>query len=228
MTFPKATLTVGTILALGLSAGAAGPAAAGGGCDNQTSAQGYSHNGKMASAMAYRTGTAPHYWYGMHPMGAHPAMYWGDRAVKVTTISTSEPAEDAPGDIVDVAVAAGDFDTLATALQAAELVDTLKGEGPFTVFAPTDAAFAKIPQDKLKALLEDKEALTAVLTYHVVPGKVLAADVVELESAETVQGSSITIDTSDGVKVDDATVIKTDVMASNGVIHVIDTVIIPK
>ena len=110
----------------------------------------------------------------------------------------------------------------------AGLVETLKGEGPFTVFAPTDDAFAKIPADQLNAILADKEKLTAILTYHVVPGKVLAADVVKLSSAKTVQGSEVSISTKDGVKVDNANVIKTDIKASNGVIHVIDTVIIPK
>jgi uncharacterized surface protein with fasciclin (FAS1) repeats len=130
-------------------------------------------------------------------------------------------------DIVDTAVAAGSFKTLATALKAAGLIETLKGAGPFTVFAPTDEAFAKIPKADLDALLKDKAKLTAVLTYHVVAGKVLAADVVKLTSAKTVQGSSVKIDASNGVKVDNAKVIKADVMASNGVIHVIDTVIFP-
>ena len=135
---------------------------------------------------------------------------------------------EADKDIVDTAVAADDFDTLVAAVQAAGLVDTLKGDGPFTVFAPTDEAFAKIPSDQLDALLADKEKLTAVLTYHVVPGKVMAADVVKLESVETVQGGSLSINADDGVKVNDATVIKADVQASNGVIHVIDTVLIPE
>lgn len=131
-------------------------------------------------------------------------------------------------DIVDTAVAAGDFTTLVTAVQKAGLVETLKGEGPFTVFAPNDAAFAKIPSDQLNALLADKAKLTAVLTYHVVPGKVMAADVVKLTSAKTVEGQEVTIDASDGVKVDGAKVIKTDIVASNGVIHVIDTVLMPE
>ena len=131
-------------------------------------------------------------------------------------------------DIVDTAVAAGNFTTLAKALQAAGLVDTLKGPGPFTVFAPTDEAFAKLPAGALDALLKDKAKLTAVLTYHVVPGKVMAADVVKLTSAKTVQGQSITIDTSAGVKVDGANVVKTDITTSNGVIHVIDAVILPR
>ncbi|MBY6205356.1 fasciclin domain-containing protein [Halomonas denitrificans] len=131
-------------------------------------------------------------------------------------------------DIVDTAVEAGSFNTLATALEAAGLVETLKGEGPFTVFAPTDEAFAKIPSEQLNALLADQEQLTAVLTYHVVAGKVTAADVVELDSATTVQGSDIDISVTDsGVMVDDANVVTTDIMASNGVIHVIDTVLIP-
>jgi uncharacterized surface protein with fasciclin (FAS1) repeats len=130
-------------------------------------------------------------------------------------------------DIVDTAVAAGDFKTLATALGAAGLVDTLKGKGPFTVFAPTDAAFAKIPKADLDALLKDKAKLTAVLTYHVVPGKVMAADV-KAGAVKTVQGSNLTVTTAGGVKVNNANVVKTDIAASNGVIHVIDTVVIPK
>jgi uncharacterized surface protein with fasciclin (FAS1) repeats len=131
-------------------------------------------------------------------------------------------------DIVDTAIAAGSFTTLVTAVKAAGLVDTLKGDGPFTVFAPTDEAFAKIPAEDLNALLKDKAALTKVLTYHVVPGKVMAADVVNLTSAPTVQGQDIAIDTRTGVMVDNAKVIKTDIETSNGVIHVIDTVIMPK
>ena len=130
-------------------------------------------------------------------------------------------------DIVDVAAANGNFDTLVVAVKTAGLVDTLKGEGPFTVFAPTDEAFAKIPKDQLDALLADKEKLTAVLTYHVIPGNVKAADVAKLNKVRTVQGQSVSIDTTDGVKVDGARVIQADVVASNGVIHVIDTVIIP-
>ena len=130
-------------------------------------------------------------------------------------------------DIVDTAVAAGSFKTLATALQAAGLVDTLKGKGPFTVFAPTDEAFAKVPKADLDALLADKAKLTAVLTYHVVPGKVMAADV-KGGKVKTVQGSEITVATTGGVKVDAANVVKTDIVADNGVIHVIDSVIMPK
>jgi len=132
-------------------------------------------------------------------------------------------------DIVDTAVAAGDFSTLVTAVKAAGLVETLKGEGPFTVFAPTDAAFAKVPTETLNALLADKAALANVLTYHVVAGKVMAADVVKLTSAVTVQGQSVSIAVKDGkVYVDGAQVVATDIKASNGVIHVIDAVILPK
>jgi uncharacterized surface protein with fasciclin (FAS1) repeats len=129
--------------------------------------------------------------------------------------------------IVETAVSAGSFNTLVTAVKAAGLVDVLSGEGPFTVFAPTDEAFAKLPAGTLEALLADKEKLTAVLTYHVVAGKVMAADVSGLTSATTVQGGDIRIDTSYGVKINDAKVVKADVEASNGVIHVIDTVLLP-
>jgi len=130
-------------------------------------------------------------------------------------------------DIVDTAVAAGSFKTLATALTAAGLIDTLKGPGPFTVFAPTDAAFAKVPKADLDALLKDKAKLAAVLTYHVVPGKVMAADV-KAGKVKTVQGSEMTVTTASGVMVDNAKVTATDIVADNGVIHVIDSVIMPK
>lgn len=131
-------------------------------------------------------------------------------------------------DIVDTAKSAGSFNTLVTAVQAAGLVDTLKGPGPFTVFAPTDAAFAKIPKDKLDALLKDKAALTKVLTYHVVPGAVMAADV-KPGNVKTVEGSSLMVGMQGGkVMVDKANVVKTDIAADNGVIHVIDSVIMPK
>jgi uncharacterized surface protein with fasciclin (FAS1) repeats len=133
-------------------------------------------------------------------------------------------------DIVETAVAAGTFKTLATALTAAGLIETLKGPGPFTVFAPTDAAFAKLPPAALKALLADKAKLTAVLTYHVVPGTVLAAQVVGLTEATTVQGGKIAIKVVGGkVKLNGtSTVTSTDIKAKNGVIHVIDTVLMPK
>jgi len=133
-------------------------------------------------------------------------------------------------DIVDTAVDAGQFNTLAAALTAAGLVDTLKGDGPFTVFAPTDAAFAKLPEGTVENLLkpENRDQLVAVLTYHVVPGKVYAADVIKLTGATTVNGADVTIAVVDGgVRIDNANVVTTDIAASNGVIHVIDTVILP-
>ncbi|MCB0911030.1 MAG: fasciclin domain-containing protein [Propionibacteriaceae bacterium] len=153
--------------------------------------------------------------------------------------SASSPAptmsESAAPDIVDTAVAAGDFTTLATALTAAGLVDTLKGEGPFTVFAPTDEAFAKLPDGALDGLLEDKDALTGVLTYHVVPGEVMASQVAGMDGQEvtTVEGGTFTINVKDGtVSLTDGAgntvnVVKTDITASNGVIHVIDGVLLP-
>ncbi len=140
-------------------------------------------------------------------------------------------AADCKKDIVDTAVGAGSFKTLVAAVQAAGLVDTLKGQGPFTVFAPTDEAFAKLPKGTVEDLLkpENKSKLQAVLTYHVVPGKVMAADVVKLKDAKTAQGQSVKIAVAGGnVKVDGATVVKTDIVTSNGVIHVIDSVILPK
>jgi len=131
--------------------------------------------------------------------------------------------------IVETAVSAGSFNTLVAAVKAAGLVETLSGEGPFTVFAPTDEAFAQIPEDQLNALLADKEALTAVLTYHVVAGLVMAEDVVGLSSAETVNGQSVDIKVWDGkVMIDDAQVVTTDIAATNGVIHVINKVILPQ
>jgi len=130
--------------------------------------------------------------------------------------------------IVETAIAAGSFNTLVTAVKTAGLVETLSGEGPFTVFAPTDDAFDKLPEGTIEALLKDKKKLTSILTYHVVSGKVLAEDVVNMTSAETVNGQSLTITVKDGtVMVDDAKVIKTDIMCSNGVIHVIDAVVLP-
>jgi uncharacterized surface protein with fasciclin (FAS1) repeats len=130
-------------------------------------------------------------------------------------------------DIVDTAVKAGNFKTLVAAVQAAGLVDTLKGKGPFTVFAPTDEAFAKIPKETLDGLLKDKAALTKILTYHVVAGKVMAKDV-KAGGVKTVQGQDITLATTGGVTVNGAKVVAADVAASNGVIHAIDTVIMPK
>ena len=130
-------------------------------------------------------------------------------------------------DIVDTAVAAGNFKTLVVAIKAAGLVDTLKGPGPFTVFAPTDEAFAKIPKAQLDALLADKAKLTAVLTYHVVPGKVMAKDV-KAGKVKSVQGGELTLTTAGGVMVDNAKVTAVDIVADNGVIHVIDSVVLPK
>jgi uncharacterized surface protein with fasciclin (FAS1) repeats len=143
-----------------------------------------------------------------------------------TVALTFAAATSQAADIVDTAVAAGEFKTLATALEKAGLVQTLKGPGPFTVFAPTDAAFAKVPKAQLDALLADKAKLAAVLTYHVVPGKVMAKDV-KAGKVTTVQGSQLTLGTSGGVTVDNAKVVKADIAADNGVIHVIDTVVLP-
>ena len=133
-------------------------------------------------------------------------------------------------DVVDTAVAAGQFNTLVAAVKAAGLVETLKGDGPFTVFAPTDEAFAKLPAGTVEDLLkpENKEKLVAILTYHVVPGKVMSSDIAGKKTeAKTVQGSMLEIDATDGVMIDNAKVIKADIVASNGVIHVIDTVVMP-
>ena len=153
-------------------------------------------------------------------------------AVVVTVAASGTTAVRAETrDVVDTAIAAGSFKTLAKALDAAGLVTTLKGAGPFTVFAPTDEAFAKLPNGTLETLLkpENKEKLRRILTYHVVPGKVMAADVVKLQSAKAVSGDTITVKGENGaVHVDNATVTSADVVASNGVIHVIDSVILPK
>lgn len=129
--------------------------------------------------------------------------------------------------IIETAIANPDFSTLVTAIKAADLVETLSGTGPFTVFAPTNAAFAKIPEATLKAVLEDKEKLTSILTYHVVAGKVMSKDVATMTEAKTVQGANIKIDTKNGVMINDAEVITADIECSNGVIHVIDTVLMP-
>jgi uncharacterized surface protein with fasciclin (FAS1) repeats len=134
----------------------------------------------------------------------------------------------ANADLVDTAVAAGTFKTLATALKAAGLVDTLKGPGPFTVFAPTDAAFAKLPPGTVEALLQDIPKLKAILTYHVVAGRVEASDVVKLTKATTLQGQDLSIDATAGVKINNAMVTKADIATSNGLIHVIDTVLLPQ
>jgi uncharacterized surface protein with fasciclin (FAS1) repeats len=147
----------------------------------------------------------------------------------LTLAPAAAHAQSMPADIVDTAVADGHFTTLAKALTAAGLVDTLKGPGPFTVFAPTDAAFEKLPAGTLDSLLADPDALRAVLTYHVVAGRITAADVASLQSTTTVEGEDITVDANHdgGVQVDDATVTQADIMATNGVIHVIDSVMLP-
>lgn len=144
-----------------------------------------------------------------------------------TAISAPAVAQDA--DIVDTAVAAGNFTTLVAAVEAAGLVETLKGEGPFTVFAPTDEAFAALPEGTVETLLqpENRDQLTAILTYHVVPGQVMSGDLSDGMTATTVQGADVTIRTEGGVMVNDATVTTPDIQASNGVIHVIDSVIMP-
>jgi uncharacterized surface protein with fasciclin (FAS1) repeats len=149
-------------------------------------------------------------------------------AISVSQASFAEKKAEA--DIVDTAISAGQFTTLAKALQAAGLVDTLKGDGPFTVFAPTDAAFAKLPPGTVESLLkpENKEKLTAILTYHVLPGAVKSTEVGSMASAETVNGDTVMFKAqNNSVKVDNANVVKADVVASNGVIHVVDTVLMP-
>ena len=148
----------------------------------------------------------------------------------IHVIDTVLLPKEGPRDIVDTAVKAGSFKTLAAALKAAGLVETLKGKGPFTVFAPTDEAFAKLPAGTVETLLkpENKDKLVAILTYHVVAGNVKAADVVKLKSAETVLGQTVAIDAEDGVKINNAKVVKADIACGNGVIHVIDTVLLPR
>ena len=150
---------------------------------------------------------------------------------KTIATSTSSTTVSKEKDIVDTAVAAGKFKTLAVALKAADLVEALKGKGPFTVFAPTDEAFAKLPKGTVETLLkeENKAKLIAILKYHVVSGKVMAKDVVKVKSAKTLQGQSVKVKASDkGVMIDGANVVKTDIACSNGVIHIIDAVILPK
>jgi uncharacterized surface protein with fasciclin (FAS1) repeats len=150
-------------------------------------------------------------------------------ALVLGLVASTSAVQAADKDIVDTAVGAKQFSTLVAAVKAAGLVETLKGDGPFTVFAPTDAAFEKLPAGTVESLLkpENKDKLVSILTYHVVPGKVMAKDVVGLSKAKTVQGKSISITVGDGVSVDKAKVVKTDIECSNGVIHVIDSVILP-
>ena len=152
-------------------------------------------------------------------------------AVALGLAMSAATAAGSKSDIVQTAVSAGSFKTLVAAVKAAGLVDTLKGPGPFTVFAPNDAAFAKLPAGTVENLLkpENKSKLVAILTYHVVPGKVMSKDIAGKETmAKSVEGGEITINATNGVKVDDAKVVKADIVTSNGVIHVIDTVIMPK
>ena len=144
-----------------------------------------------------------------------------------TLLATTAFAGGHSKDIVDTAVDAGTFSTLVAAVEAAGLVDTLKGEGPFTVFAPTDEAFAALPEGTVEALLADTEALTAILTYHVVPGKVMSSDLTEGMMAATVEGTEVTITLANGPMVDGANIVTPDIETSNGVIHVIDAVILP-
>ena len=148
-------------------------------------------------------------------------------AVALIAGTASAGHHETPSDIVDVAASNDSFETLVTALQTAGLVDTLKSDGPFTVFAPTDEAFAKLPEGTVESLLADKEKLTRILTYHVVPGKVTSSQVAGLNSATTVQGGNLAIVASSGVMINGAKVVQADIEASNGVIHVIDTVLIP-
>lgn len=151
-------------------------------------------------------------------------------AALLATAATAEAQNAKPTkDIVETAVSAGSFKTLVAAVEAAGLVETLKGKGPFTVFAPTDEAFAKLPAGTVEALLKDKEKLAAILTYHVVAGDVRAAQAMKLSSAKTVNGQSLKVVTKDGnVMIDNAKVVKADILTTNGVIHVIDTVVLPK
>ncbi|HET9424218.1 MAG TPA: fasciclin domain-containing protein [Gemmatimonadaceae bacterium] len=152
-------------------------------------------------------------------------------AAAVTILPNVASAQAPTKNIVETAVAAGSFNTLVAAVQAAGLVETLSGKGPFTVFAPSDAAFAKLPAGTIDALLKDKAALSAILTYHVVPGKIMAADVLKMKSGQpaTVNGQKLNVVVRDGkVFVDGAQVVTTDIVTTNGVIHVIDSVVLPK
>lgn len=173
------------------------------------------------------------FWAGLGTTGLAALLATGVAAAEKCNGKSATNAalkSEAKRDIVDTAVEAGSFQTLATALKAAGLVETLKGAGPFTVFAPTDEAFSKLPDGTLESLLkpENKDKLVAILTYHVVPGSVKAAEVVKLKDAETVQGQSLAITAQSGVQVDGANVVKADILCSNGVIHVVDNVLLPK
>lgn len=224
---PLFALTLGCLLA-----GASVTASAGNCQSSKMHGKGYYHG--MAKGMyGPHGGMYPQSRMYRHNMRYHANPYmktgasYGQSYGKAANAEEKQTAAKDASDIVSIAAGSDDFETLVTAVKAAGLVETLSTKGPFTVFAPTDEAFAKIPEDQLAALLEDKEALTRVLTYHVVPGTVSSNAVTKLDSAKTVQGGMLTIDTSDGVKINGARVVKADIQASNGIIHVIDTVILP-
>ena len=180
------------------------------------------HHGHYRERHAYYPGYRKPYRHAYMPAFKQPA---GRKAAPVQ--SPKSKAYETSGNIIDTAIDAGSVSSLIDALKASGLSETLSGTGSFTVFAPSDKAFAKIPEPIRSALIADKEALKELLTYHVISGEVTAADIKRLTSAETVQGSSISIDTSNGIKVDGANVVAADIRASNGIIHIIDTVMIP-
>ena len=192
------------------------------------------HHGMAQGMYGPHGGMYPQSGMYKHNMRYHANPYmktgasYGQSYGKAASAENKQPkaANDAT-DIVSIAAGSDDFETLVIAVKAAGLAETLSKKGPFTVFAPTDEAFAKLPEDQLAALLEDKEALTKVLTYHVVAGTISSSAVTKLDSAKTVEGGMLTIDTSDGVRINGARVVKADIEASNGIIHVIDTVILP-
>jgi len=178
------------------------------------------HFHPMPGRMHHRGYPAP-YWQGGKAYGrGHPGAATGSD-------TASEPRTDAKADIIDTALNTGRFNTLVQALKSTGLDETLKGPGPYTVFAPSDEAFRKLPESIRTAITNDRQALTELLSYHVVSGEVTASDVARLNSAETVQGSAVSIETSNGVRVDGANVVIADIRATNGVIHVIDAVMIP-
>lgn len=234
LTFKLVAATLGSALIAAPLTASACPGSNGKTQNNQAS---WNHMGNgmqaypaQSSPMVYRTAYNGNYDYtraaNNYGQYSNASSYRVGHHEMSNHASKAEPVT-AKKDIIDTAVNAGNFGTLVIAIQAAGLVDTLKGDGPFTVFAPTDDAFAKIPQDKLAALLADKDALKQVLTYHVVPGAVSSSEVSKLDSAKTVQGSSVTIEATNGVSIDNANVVVADIVTSNGIIHVIDTVIIP-
>lgn len=209
----KTGILTAALLALPLSANA-------GHCKHNNSGMkhGYQHSHPMAKHYYYKESRMRSDGYGMPPAQMRP----------YTKHSNGAGASSASaGNIIETATSAGNFSTLLNAVRASGLEETLEGKGPFTVFAPTDAAFAKIPPKILSAIVADKDALREVLAYHVVAGKVSSSQVAGMKSARTVQGSSVNIDTSSGVNVGGANVVKADIQASNGIIHVIDSVMLP-